>query len=235
MTARTIAEAFADAAARLTGQTDIIGSLVALLTDCVALTDGESAGLLVDVPGDGLALLASTSHTAAVLELYELQHNQGPCIQAIRDNDTVTATVPGLSRQWQPVGQAILDAGYQGVHSFPLRFGNQAVGALNLFTTATGELECEQQRLGQAFANMAVAVVAHPPTVDPSVLHRHVTDVLADRIPIEQAKGVLAVQNDIDLSDAYTLLVRTAADQNMAVARYAAQVVASVGPNSKVT
>jgi transcriptional regulator with GAF, ATPase, and Fis domain len=235
MTARTIAEAFADAAARLTGEPDVVGSLVALLADCVALIDGESAGLLIEVPGDGLALLASTSHTATVLELYELQNNQGPCIEAIRDNDTVTATVPALSGQWVPVGQAITDAGYHGVHAFPLRFGNQAVGALNLFTTDTGVLDDEQQRLGQAFANMAVAVVAHPPTVDPYVMRRHVTDVLADRITIEQAKGVLAVRHDINLSDAYTLLISTAADQHLAVVRYAAQVVASVGPNSRVT
>ena len=94
MTAHTHAEAFADAAARLTGETDVAGSLVALLADCVALTDGESAGLLIDVPGDGLALLASTSHTTTILELYELQNGRGPCIQAIRDNGTVTATIP---------------------------------------------------------------------------------------------------------------------------------------------
>ena len=82
---------------------------------------------------------------------------------------------------------------------------------------------------------MAVAVVTHPPTVDPAVIRRHVTDVLADRITIEQAKGVLAVQHDIDVSDAYTLLVNTAADQHIALARYAAQIVASVGPVLRVT
>jgi hypothetical protein len=235
MTARTIADAFADAAARLTGGTDVAGSLIALLTDCVTLTDGDSAGLLVEVPGDGLALLSSTSHTATVLELYELQNSRGPCIEAIRDNGTVTATIPALSGQWEPVGQAILDAGYHGVHAFPLRFGDRAVGALNLFTTVTGELDDEQQRLGQAFANMAVAVVAHPPAGDWHVIHQHITDVLADRIAIEQAKGVLAVQHDIDPSDAYSLLVTTAADHNVALARYAAQVVASVGPKSMLS
>lgn len=232
MTAHTIVEAFADAAARLTGQTDVAGSLVALLADCVALTDGESAGLLIEIPGDGLALLASTSHTTTVLELYELQNGRGPCIQAIRDNGTVTATTPALPGQWEPVGQAIVDAGYHAVHAFPLRFGDRAVGALNLFTTAAGELDDDQQRLGQAFANMAVAVVAHPPTGDWHVVHQHITDVLADRITIEQAKGVLAVQHDIDLSDAYTLLVSTAADQHLALARYAASVLASVGPTA---
>ena len=235
MTALTLAGAFADAAARLVGGTDVVGSLVALLDDCVALIDGDSAGLLIDVPGDGLALLASTSHSAAVLELYELQHSQGPCLQAIRDNGTVTVTVPSLSGRWAPVGQAILDAGYSGVHAFPLRFGGQAVGALNLFTTAAGLLDAERQQLGQAFANMAVAVVTHPPTVDPAVIRRHVTDVLAERITIEQAKGVLAVQHDINVSEAYTLLVNTAADRHLAVVQYAVQVVAGVSSADRAT
>ena len=232
MTALTLAEAFAGAAARMVGETDVVGSLVALLDDCVALIDGDSAGLLIEVPGDGLALLASTSHTAAVLELYELQNTQGPCLQAIRDNGTVMATGPGLSGQWAPVGRAIVDAGYHGVHAFPLRFGGQAVGALNLFTNVTGVLDDAQQQLGQAFANMAVAVVTHPPTVDPLVIRRHVTDVLADRITIEQAKGVLAVQHDIDVSDAYALLVSTAAERHVAVVQYAAEVLAGVRPSS---
>jgi ANTAR domain/GAF domain len=235
MTAHTIVDAFADAAARLIGETDVAGSLVALLADCAALIDGESAGLLIEVPGDGLALLASTSHTTTVLELYELQNGHGPCIQAIRDNRTISAAMPTLAGQWEPVGQAIFDAGYRGVHAFPLRFGHRAVGALNLFTTEVRELDDEKQRLGQAFANMALAVIAHPSTGDWHAVHQHITDVLADRITIEQAKGVLAVQHHIDLSDAYTLLVSTAADQHTALAGYAAQVVASVGPKGSPT
>lgn len=165
-----------------------------------------------------------------MLELYELQSSRGPCRQAIRDNGTVTATATTLPGRWAPVGQAILDAGFTGVHAFPLRYGDQAVGALNLFTTGAAELDDEQQRLGQAFANMAVAVVAQPPTVDALALRRQVTDVLADRIVTEQAKGVLAVRHHIDLAAAYSFLVTTAADHGVALARYAAQVVGSIGP-----
>jgi hypothetical protein len=114
--------------------------------------------------------------------------------------------------------------------AFPLRFGDQPVGALNLFSTGAAELDDEQQRLGQAFANMAVAVLARPPTVDTFALRLNLTEVLADRVVIEQAKGVLAVRHDIDLADAYSLLVSLATDRRIPLARYARQVVASVGP-----
>src|SRR4051794_9256123 len=109
MTAHTIAEAFADAAARLTDGVDAPGALVALLGDSTALLEMASAGLLVDVPGEGLALLSSTSHATDLLELYELQNGLGPCIQAIRDNTMVSAAGSDLDKAWQPVGRAIVE------------------------------------------------------------------------------------------------------------------------------
>lgn len=162
MTAHTIAEAFADAAARLTSGVDQSGDLVALLADCTALLGAESAGLLVDVPGEGLALLSSTSHATDVLELYELQNGLGPCIEAVQDNKEVWADEDELTNGWPPVGRAIAGAGYSAVHAFPLRWHDQAVGALNIFLGHEGELDQDQRRLGQAFANMAVAVLAGP-------------------------------------------------------------------------
>ena len=232
MTANSIAEAFADAAARLIGRSDVAGSLVALLVDCVALTDADSAGLLVTTPDDGLALLSSTSHNTSVLELYELQNGRGPCIQAIEDNKAVSALEPELSQQWKPVGHAIVAAGYHAVHAFPLRWHGRAVGALNLFAADARRLNRDEQQLGQAFANMAVAALAQPAAADWSAVHGQILDVLADRATIEQAKGVLAVQNDIGLSEAYQLLITDAARHRTPLADHAGHVVASVRPRN---
>ena len=233
MTAHSIAEAFADAAARLTGRADVAGDMVALLTDCVSLMDMESAGLLIEVPGEGLALLSSTSHTTDVLELYELQNGLGPCIEAVRQNTIINASGRDLESQWQPVGRAIVSAGYMAVHAFPLRWQDRAVGALNLFATTEGELDDDRQRLGQAFANLAVAVLAHTRPGAWSDVHQVILGVLTDRIAIEQAKGVLAVQKHIDLSEAYTLLVATACQRGIPLSEFADQVIASTRSPSR--
>ena len=228
MTAHTIAQAFADAAARLTGGADPTGDLVSLLTDCTALLGAESAGLLVDVPGEGLALLSSTSHAVDVLELYELQNGVGPCIQAIQDNTEVIAAGDRLKTGWQPVGPAIAAAGYTSVLAFPLRWQDQAVGALNLFVGHDRQLDEDQRHLGQAFANMAVAVLAQTRPSTWGEVHHRILGLLRDRIAIEQAKGVLAVQHDIGLSDAYTLLVTTARERGIPLAERAERVVAGI-------
>lgn len=227
MTSRTIVDAFADAATRMTWSADVAGSLVALLTDCMELLNADSAGLLIRVDEDSVDVLSSTSHTSTVLELYELQSGHGPCTEAVRSNVFVCGHAPDLSDQWPPIGQAILDAGFNSVHAFPLRWGDQAVGALNIYASSNDRLDESRQRVGQAFANLAVAVLAHPHPPEWPALHREIVDLLEDRIAIEQAKGVLAVQHDIDLSAAYDLLITTAAHRRVPLASYAEEVLAS--------
>jgi hypothetical protein len=232
MTAHTIVEAFADAAARLTGGADVAGDLVALLADCARLMEMESAGLLVEVPGEGLALLSTTSHTTSVLELYELQNGLGPCIQAVQDNTVVSAAGAKLQESWKPVGQAVSDAGYEAVHAFPLRWHDRAVGALNLFAGDGRELDADRLDLGQAFANMAVAVLAQSRPAAWEEVHQLILDVLDDRIVIEQAKGVLAVQNDVGLPEAYDVLVTTAGQQGVPLSELAGRILSGTRRSS---
>jgi hypothetical protein len=226
MTSRTIVDAFADAATRLLRPADVSGSLVALLSDCAELTEADSAGLLIRADDGSLELLSSTSHTTTVLELYELQNGRGPCLEAVQTNVFVSGTAPDLARRWVPVGQAIVDAGYAAVYAFPLRWGDHAVGALNLYAT-TDRFDDDAQRTGQAFANLAVAVLAHPHAPDWSDVHRDVLDLLEERIAIEQAKGVLAVRHGLDMAAAYQRLITTAAEQQLSLTQYAQDVIDS--------
>jgi hypothetical protein len=239
MTAQTITQAFADAAARLVGGSDISGNLVGLLTDFVGLVDAHSAGLLIKTADDSLALLSSTSHTATVLELYELQIGHGPCVEAVRSNAVISATAPDLAEQWDPVGRAIVDSGWHGVYAFPLRFNRESVGALNVFFTAARWLDSDQELLGQAFADMSVAVLTRSGPADWAAMHEQIMAILNERSTIELAKGVLAVQHDTDLADAYTLLVSMAVQNQTSLTNYANQVLDTVhrdrGPATPTT
>ena len=231
MTARTITEAFADAAARLVGGSDISGNLVAMLADYVGLVDAHSAGLLVKTANKSLALLSSTSHTATVLDLYELQIGHGPCVDAVRSNAVVSATAPDLAEEWDPVGRAIVDSGWHAVYAFPLRFNRESVGALNVYFTAACRLDSDQELLGQAFADMSVAVLTRSGPADWAFMQEQIIAVLSERSTIELAKGVLAVQHDIDLADAYTRLVSMAVQNQTSLTDYANQVLDSVHRN----
>jgi transcriptional regulator with GAF, ATPase, and Fis domain len=224
----TIAQAFAEAAARLTRANDVAGSLVALLNDCAALVRADSAGLLVQLADDSLDLLSATSHQATDLELYELQTGHGPCIEAIRQNEVVSVTSPALAGLWPPVGKAFNDAGYHAVHAFPLRWQNRAIGALNVFARTADPLDQDRSQVGQGFANMAVAVMVQTADPDWVTVSETLARILKERTIIERAKGVLAVAHDIDLNTAFKLLVQTAASEGMPLHTHAQRVLDSV-------
>lgn len=225
MTATTIVEAFAAAAARLTQPADMMGGLVSLLGDLVALIDADSAGILLQLPGEELALLASTSHTTSMLALYELQSSSGPGPEAIKNNFMVEGSSPGLAEQWSPVGREIIDAGLNAVHAFPLRWGDRAVGTLEVYDATSRSLDEDQLQLGQAFANMAMVQLFRTQHADWDDMHDQIVELLSGRIAIEQAKGVLAVQQGLDLATAYDWLISTASARGVALADLADEVV----------
>ena len=87
MSARTASDAFAAATAALVTETDTAGILANVLADTAEVLRADSVGLLVYTPRrNQLELLSSTSHVAAELELYQLQHDTGPCLEVMHSN-----------------------------------------------------------------------------------------------------------------------------------------------------
>lgn len=208
MTSRTVAQAFADAAAALTREYDVTGLLSRLVRDCAELVGADTVGILVLTSPDQLELLASTSHRIAELDIFELLHEVGPGIDAIRASDGIEVTgAEQIRSRWPTVGSAIVGAGYVGVKAYPLRWRGDILGALSLFYLEPVRTEPEIVALGQAFADIATVVILQHADVSVREIAGNVQLALAARTSIEQAKGVLAYQHDVDMATAYDLLV----------------------------
>ncbi len=230
MTVRTWAETLAEATFRLTGAGDVLDDLVALLGDAATITGASAAGLLAVGPAGALELVAATSHGTAELELYELQNDQGPCVEAIRTRAVVAASAEDLTFRWADVGRSMLRSGIRSVHAFPVLWHGDAVGALNLFHRDDGGLTDERRRAGHAVANLAALALSRPAEVSTVVLQQRVLEALEHRLVVEQAKGVLAYVWDVDMAEAYGLIVRTAAGQGRPLTEVAARIVEDAGP-----
>ena len=163
MTTRTAGDAFAAATAALVTQTDTAGILANVLADTAEVLQAHSVGLLVYTPRRSqLELLSSTSHVAAELELYQLQHDTGPCLEVLQSNQAVVVSLQsGLRDRWPPVGAAIAEAGFVAVHAYPLRWRGRTIGALNAFFAKDIADEVDPQ--GQMFADIATLVVTQQP------------------------------------------------------------------------
>lgn len=225
MTPLTVAGALQDASNRLVGDPDVAGNLVALLTDCCALLGAEAAGALVAGSAAGLEVLGSTSHQGGELELYDLQHATGPCAEAIRRNAVVTLSVTEPPAEWPQISDLMLAAGFRRLYAFPLRWHQEAFGALSVFTRRTEPLDTAGALLGQTFANLAAVLIAHPLEAGLESLDDPILRALEGRYVIEKAKGVVAYQRRVEMAGAFVLLLRSAEDQQLPLAEVARRLV----------
>jgi GAF domain-containing protein len=229
MTATTSTEALARAASALVQEHDVTDVLLRLLSDATDALGGEGGGLLLVSEGGGLELLAATSHAATELELYQVQEHAGPCFDAVVRGEVVTAWGrDALLDRWPEIGRAIVAAGYESVTAYPLRWRDQVLGGMNVFHAAgapapTGDLDL----LGTAFADIATLVIVTPVELSTKTLQRRAQEALAGRTVIEQAKGVVAFREGVDVGVAYERLVATARDRGVSVTDMARIVLAS--------
>src|SRR4029077_2499928 len=122
---------------------DVVDLLTHLADRCVEVLDVSAAGLMLARPGNGdLQVVASSSDAMRVLELFELQAEEGPCPDCYRTGDPVLnenlATVDG---RWPRFAPRALEAGFRSVHALPMRLRGQTIGTLNLFRAAEGSLD----------------------------------------------------------------------------------------------
>jgi hypothetical protein len=227
MSARTSAQAFSDATAGLVQHYDLAEILARLVNDCAGVLGVDSVALMVKNDAGRLELLSATSHRANEIELFQIQHDRGPCIESVGTGAIVSACSEAeIIGRWGTVGTVIVEAGYGMVQAFPMRWHDDVLGSLNLFSTRpTGQDEVVPYIDGQAFADVATLALITSfelPLVDVTT---RVSTAVAARSVIERAKGVLAFQRDIEVAAAYEVLVETARTQHRTLSEMATEVI----------
>lgn len=227
MTARTVAQALADAASALTGDVDVTDMLARLVDDARGVLGAQAVGLLLLTENGDLELLSATSHRAAELEIFQIQHDAGPCVDAIRAGAAVSVTgTSEILRRWPETGPAIVNAGYSAVYAYPLRWHGRTLGAMNVFRDGARPQQASEDDAGHAFANIATIIIVQPGSLTRQQVTDRVQLALEARTLIEQAKGVLAYTRGLDMSAAYDLLRALAAHSNASLTAAAADVIA---------
>jgi hypothetical protein len=224
---RQISEAFvglADAMVQGVEAVDLFGRLTA---DCARLLDIASAGLLLADSREVLHVVAASSERTRNLELYQLQREQGPCLDSYRDGVLVLAEdLSAESERWPQFVAAATQAGFASVHALPLRLQGHALGTLGLFGSTVGRLNQDDLALGQALAHVAcIALVAERAAADVSLVNEQLHKALTSRVLIEQAKGVLSQVGGLEMDDAFATLQRYARDNNQKLTDIARRVV----------
>ena len=223
---RLLAEALVEAADTLVDDFDVIEFLHTLAERCVQLLDVDAAGLMLADQHGVLHATAASAESARLLELFELQADAGPCVDAFRTGlPVVNADLRANYARWPRFAEAAEATGYVSVHALPLRLRTTVIGALNLFCSGPGPLTEDDVRNGQALADVATIGILAQRTIHQSeLLSAQLQNALNSRVIIEQAKGVLSERRKISVDEAFTLLRRHARTANQRLSDLAREV-----------
>lgn len=201
-----------DLADTLVSGFDVIDLADQLVAICQDLLDIAEAGIMLDDQRGGMRVLASTSEGMRMLELLELEANEGPCLEAFRSGARAGATdLTEATERWPRFAPAALARGFTSAYALPMRLRQRTIGALNLFATSTVELSEDDLRIGEVLASMAtIGLMNHQTLRRQELLAEQLQTALNSRVVIEQAKGILAQHAGIDMDAAFTMLRSTA-------------------------
>jgi GAF domain-containing protein len=220
-----LARTLVDLADTLVDEFDIV-ELLSVLTDrCVEVLDVAAAGLMLVAPEGELRVMASSSEAMRVLELFELQSEEGPCLDCYRSGEPVVNQDLATGRWPRFAGEA-LQAGFHSVHALPLRLRGTVIGALNLFRSEPGEMTPADVHAGQALADVAtIAILQHRAVLAAQVVNEQLQYALNSRIVIAQAKGMVGERAGLSMEQAFSVLRSHARHNNLRLVDVARDVI----------
>ena len=205
---------------------DIVELLNALTDGCVDVLDVAAAGLMLVAPEGDLRVMASSSDAMRVLELFEVQNQEGPCLDSYHSAEPVSSVDLGAEGRWPRFSAEAVSAGFRSAHAVPMRLRGRVIGAVNLFNTDVGGLGDADMSAARALADVAtIAILQHRAMLEAQVVNAQLNNALNSRIVIEQAKGVISERATVDMEEAFRRLRQHARNHNVRLADVARGVV----------
>ncbi|WP_394619618.1 GAF domain-containing protein [Lentzea sp. JNUCC 0626] len=220
-------QAFVELADTLVDDYDVVDVLHRLVDHCVRLLDATAAGLMLSDQRGGLRVMAYSSEQTQMLELFQLQASEGPCLECVRTGEPVLiADLAATTERWPRFAPLAIAEGFVSVHAVPMRLRRETIGALNLFRREAGSLSDEDLLVVRALADTAtIGILQERAIRRGEIVTEQLQTALNSRVVIEQAKGVLAFAGNLEMEEAFEALRGYSRGHNRRLADVARELV----------
>lgn len=221
-----LARALVELADTLVADFDVVELLSRLADRCLDVLDVSAAGIMLVDPAGDLRVMASSSETMRLLELFEVQSEEGPCLDCFRTGlPVVNRDLATADSRWPRFAAEARDAGFGSVHALPMRLRGAVIGALNLFHETPGRMSQADVDAGHALADIAtIAILQHRAAYEAQLVNEQLNNALNTRVVIEQAKGMIAEREGLDLESSFLLMRNHARNHNLRLAGVATSI-----------
>lgn len=199
-----LADVLVDVTDTMVEDFDAIDLLHTLTHHAASVSGADAVGLMLADHHGRLQFLAASNDSGKMLELFQLEADEGPCLDCYSSGDpVVNADLATATEKWPRFAPRAIDAGFESVHAFPMRLRDSVIGALNLFGRPQTNFTDEESRIVQALADIAtIAILQERNLTRAEALTEQLQGALNSRVIVEQAKGALAQMEGISPAQA---------------------------------
>lgn len=224
-----LAQTFVALADTLVNDYDMVDVLQTLVEQSSRILEAADAGLLLPNASGDLEVVASTSERSHLVSLLQLRADEGPCVDAYETGSVVSVDdIASSAARWPTFAESAASVGYRALYAIPMRFRDDVIGSLNLFSDRAGPLPANDLTIARALTDIAtISLIQERALRDANIARDQLQRALDSRVLIEQAKGVLSHSEQVDMDEAFRLLRHRARSSGRRLSVVAQEVIDS--------
>lgn len=185
---------------------DVLRSIVHAAVDLIPGVEEGSISVVFD--RRRVSSRAPSSELPRVVDELQNETRQGPCLDAAYRERTIRVPDMSTEQRWPAFAVKAYDAGVGSMLAFQLYVDEENLGALNLYSRAVNAFTDESEHIGLMVAAHAGVAFAGANKVE------QLTESVATRDRIGQAKGILMERYKINEQQAFVLLAKVSQTTN---------------------
>jgi GAF domain-containing protein len=188
----------------------------------------DGASLMLIDPDQLLRNVADSDERVGHLEELQIEHGEGPCIDAFDDKELVHAADLTAEKRWPDFSPAAVERGLRAVLASPIPYNQMAIGVVVVFSTKVHPWTPEGELALVAFTDLAALTIANTMQSEQrGELATQLQRALDARVVIEQAKGALVARDGLSPKQAFEQMRRQARAERRRVVEIAAEVMST--------